>query len=67
METIEYIKKYNIGDHVTSTTGIMLDRGFRGVSGTIKTIVKDHADCWQYLIDLDDGRQLQCDDSHLEE
>lgn len=66
METIEYIKKHNIGDHVTSTRSILLDRGFRGVSGKIKTLAKDDAGCWQYVIDLDDGRQLQCDDSHLE-
>jgi len=66
-ETIKNIKNFNIGDSVTSTTSILLDRGFRGVTGTIRTIVKDEADCWQYIIDLDDGRELQCDDWHLEQ
>lgn len=66
-ESIEHIKNFNIGDRVTSNTSIMLDRGFRGVTGTIRTIVKDEADSWQYLIDLDDGRELQCDDWHLEQ
>jgi ribosomal protein L21E len=66
-ETIKYIKNFNIGDSVTSTTSILLDRGFRGVTGTIRTIVKDEADSWQYIIDLDDGRELQCDDWHLDQ
>lgn len=66
-ETIKNIKNFNIGDKVTSTTSILLDRGFRGVTGTIRTIVKDEADSWQYLIDLDDGRTLQCDDWHLKQ
>lgn len=65
-ETIEYIKRFNIGDKVTSTKSILLDRGFRGVTGTVRTIVKYEADSWQYLIDLEDGRELQCDDCHLE-
>ncbi|EPI05551.1 hypothetical protein D920_00094 [Enterococcus faecalis 13-SD-W-01] len=65
-ETIKYIKKFNVGDRVTSTNTILLDRGFRGVSGIIKSIVKDNFDSWQYLIQLDDGRELQCDDCHLE-
>lgn len=64
-ETTEYIKNFNVGDKVTSTNSILLDRGFRGVTGTIRTLVKDDADSWQYLIDLDDGRELQCDDCHL--
>ncbi|HFU5883692.1 hypothetical protein QJS77_05435 [Enterococcus faecium] len=65
-ETIENIKKFNIGDRVTSTHSILLDRGFRGVTGVIKTIVLDGR-TWQYLIELDDGRELQCDDWHLEQ
>ncbi|MDQ8481169.1 hypothetical protein Q3F50_12870 [Enterococcus faecium] len=65
-ETIENIKKFNIGDRVTSTHSILLDRGFRGVAGVIKTIVLDGR-TWQYLIELDDGRELQCDDWHLEQ
>ncbi|MDQ8229655.1 hypothetical protein Q3E60_09980 [Enterococcus faecium] len=65
-ETIENIKKFNIGDRVTSTHSILLDRGFRGVTGVIKTIVLDGR-TWQYLIELDDGRKLQCDDWHLEQ
>lgn len=64
-ETIENIKNFNIGDRVTSTHSILLDRGFRGVTGVIKTIVLDGR-TWQYLIELDDGRELQCDDWHLE-
>ncbi|WP_270659656.1 hypothetical protein [Enterococcus thailandicus] len=66
-ETIEHIKKFNIGDRVTSTHSILLDRGFRGVTGIIKTIVKDDFGSWQYLIQLNDGRELQCDDWHLEQ
>lgn len=46
-ETIEHIKKFNIGDVVTSTHSILLDRGFRGVTGTIKSIVKDDLGSWQ--------------------
>ena len=65
-ETIQNIKKFNIGDRVTSTHSILLDRGFRGVTGVIKTIVLDGR-TWQYLIELDDGRELQCDDWHLEQ
>lgn len=65
-ENIEQIKNFNIGDRVTSRNTILLDRGFTGVTGTIRTIVKDEVDSWQYLIDLDDGRELQCDDWHLE-
>lgn len=65
-ETIEHIKKFNIGDRVTSTHSILLDRGFRGVTGVIKTIVLDGR-TWQYLIELDDGRELQCDDWHLKQ
>lgn len=65
-ETIKHIKKFNIGDRVTSTHSILLDRGFRGVAGVIKTIVLDGR-TWQYLIELDDGRELQCDDWHLEQ
>ncbi|WP_200771251.1 hypothetical protein [Enterococcus faecium] len=51
---------------MTSTHSILLDRGFRGVTGVIKTIVLDGR-TWQYLIELDDGRELQCDDWHLEQ
>lgn len=65
-ETIKNIKNFNIGDRVTSTHSILLDRGFRGVTGVIKTIVLDGR-TWQYLIELDDGRELQCDDWHLEQ
>lgn len=65
-ENIEYIKNFNIGDRVKSNTSILLNRGFRDCCGTIKSIVKDEAGSWQYLIDLDDGRELQCDDCHLE-
>lgn len=64
-ETTKYIKNFNVGDTVTSTNSILLDRGFRGVTGSIRTLVKDDADSWQYLIDLHDGRELQCDDCHL--
>ncbi|MTD40091.1 hypothetical protein GIX45_16030 [Erwinia sp. CPCC 100877] len=66
-ETIEYIKNFNIGDRVTSTNSFWLDKGFKGVSGVIKKVVKDEVGSWQYLIDLEDGRTLQCDDSHLEQ
>ncbi|GMC01802.1 hypothetical protein [Enterococcus thailandicus] len=65
-ETIKNIKNFNIGDRVTSTHSILLDRGFRGVTGVIKTIVLDGR-TWQYLIELDDGRELQCDDWHLKQ
>jgi hypothetical protein len=66
-ETIKNIKKHNIGDEVTTNNSWFLTKGFNNVTGTIRTIVKDEADSWQYIIDLDDGRELQCDDWHLEQ
>lgn len=65
METSKNIKNYVIGDTVTSNNSFFLDKGFNGVTGVIRTLVKDRVGSWQYLIDLEDGRTLQCDDTHL--
>lgn len=64
-ENSEFIKKYNVGDKVTTNNSWFLTKGFNNVSGTIETLVKDEVNSWQYLIKLDDGRELQCDDTHL--
>lgn len=64
-ENSQFIKKYSIGDTVTTNDSWFLTKGFNNVTGTIKTLVKDEVGSWQYFITLEDGRELQCDDTHL--
>lgn len=64
-ENKKYIKNYKKGDKVTTNDSWFLTKGFNNATGVIVGFEKDEVGSWQYLINLDDGRTLKCDDSHL--